>query len=404
VTFVLALGAAGVGALLAGALRISPVIGYIAAGLVIGPHTPGFVADIPTVEDLADVGVALLMFAVGVQLSFGDLRQVGKVTVIGGNIQVLLMIGIGYLIGLALGWGWLESLFLGAVLSNSSSTVISKVLADRGKESSQHARIALGWSTVQDIGTVVLVVLLATLASDSGDNLALEVAKAVGLAALFLALVVPAGIYLLPRFFDLVAKLGNQEIFVLSAVSIALGVAFLATLFGVSIALGAFVGGMLVGRSDLSHEVLQQVRPLRDIFAALFFVSVGMLVDPELLVDNLHIVALVGALIVIVKSAISSGLILAFGYRARTALAGGILLGQCAEFSFLMASPTRSSACCSRARSSASCSPPRRMPAPSPPASGSNGGCPRPAVPCPKRPPSTFPATSSSAGSAVLGA
>jgi CPA2 family monovalent cation:H+ antiporter-2 len=332
-----ALGAASVGALAAGLLRVSPVLGYIAAGLVIGPHTPGFVADIPTVEDLADIGVALLMFAIGVQLSFSQMRRVAKVAIIGGNLQVLTLIGVGFGFGTLLGWGWLEALFFGAVLSNSSSTVLSKVLADRGEEASLPGQIALGWSTVQDIGTVILVVVLTTLAEGGNNHFGIEVLEAVGLAALFLAIVAPVGLFVLPRFFEQVARLGSSEVFVLAATGVALGIAFLATAFGVSIALGAFVGGLLVGRSDLSHEILGQIRPLRDIFVGLFFVSVGMLLDPALVVDSIWLVVATTLILVVFKGGLSAGIVLAFGYRGRSAMAAGALLAQSAEFSFLMA-------------------------------------------------------------------
>lgn len=313
------------------------MLGYIAAGLAIGPHTPGFVADVPTVEELADIGVALLMFAIGVQLSFGALRRVAAVAIIGGNLQVAAVIAAGYGFGMLAGWGWLESLFFGAVLSNSSSTVLSKVLADRGEEGSLAGQIALGWSTVQDVGTVILVVLLTTLAEGDDGHMGVEILQAVGLAALFLAIVTPVGLLVLPRFFERVARLGSSEVFVLSATGLALGIAFVATLFGVSIALGAFVGGLLVGRSDLSHEILGQIRPLRDIFVGLFFVSVGMLIDPALVADSPGLVVATTLLIVLFKGALCAGITLLFGFRGRTAATAGALLAQSAEFSFLMA-------------------------------------------------------------------
>ncbi len=186
-TLVIALGAAGIGALGAAFLRQSLVLGYIVAGLVIGPHTPGFVADVPTVEELADLGVVFLMFAIGVQLSFSDLRRVGGVALLGGGAQVLLTIAIVYGIGRAVGFGWLEALFLGSVISNSSSTVLSKVLSERGDLDSVHGRISLAWSTVQDFSTVALAVVLTTLAKGTTDTLAVDLVKALGLAAVFLA-------------------------------------------------------------------------------------------------------------------------------------------------------------------------------------------------------------------------
>ncbi len=336
-TLVFALGAAGVGALTARLLRQSLVLGYVLAGLAIGAYTPGLVVNLASVEELADIGVIFLMFAIGVQLSFSDMMRVGPVALIGANIQVILMIGVGFLTGMALGWAPMESLFFGAVISNSSSTVLTKILGERGEEDSMHGRIALAWSTVQDFGTVVLVVVLSTMANGSESELPLELAKSVGLAILFLVIVVPLGMLVLPWAFERLAALGSSEVFVLSAAGVALGVAALSDLFGISIALGAFVGGILVGRSDLSHQVLGQISPLRDIFAGLFFVSVGMLIDPILVLQNLHLVLLAAVLILVVKGTLSGAITLGFGYRAKTAVLSGVILGQSAEFSFLLA-------------------------------------------------------------------
>jgi len=336
-TLVIALAAAGVGALLAVSLRQPVVVGYIIAGLAIGPYTPGIEASTLAVEDLADLGVILLLFAIGAQLSFSDVVKVGPAAAAGGLAQVAMMILVGWGVGVALGWGHIEALFFGAVLSNSSSTVLTKVLGERGEEDSLHGRLALAWSTVQDFTTVILVVALTTLAEGERDQLTLEVLQAVGLAALYLAIVVPLGMVLLPRFFDWLASLANSEVFMLGAAGVALGVAYLASLFGISVALGAFVGGMLVARSDISHEVLGQIVPLRNLFSGLFFVSVGMLIDPSLVADDLHLVALGVILIVVVKGAMVSGLSRAFRFRPSTALLSGVILGQSAEFSFLLA-------------------------------------------------------------------
>ncbi|WBL37530.1 cation:proton antiporter [Tepidiforma flava] len=338
VTLAAALAAAGIGALGASLLRQSVILGYLVAGMAIGPHTPGFVADIPTVEDLADIGVVLLMFAIGLQLSFRDVRRVGGIALLGGGAQVVITLGAVTGLGMLAGLGWLPALFLGAVVSNSSSTVLSKVLADRGEIESLHARVALAWSTVQDFSTIILVVILTVLAEDgSTASLAGDLLRAVGLAVLYLAIVIPAGFVLLPRFFDLVARLGSTEVFTLSAVVVALGISLLAQLFGVSIALGAFVGGILVNRSDLSHEVLGQLNPLRDIFAGLFFVSVGMLIDPRVLLDAPALLLLSVAAIVVLKGWLSVGITLAFRYPGRTAVLTGAVLAQSAEFSFLLA-------------------------------------------------------------------
>ncbi len=279
VTLVFALGTALIGVVLATRLRQSVVLGYILAGIAIGPFTPGFVGDLATVQALADLGIIFLMFAIGVQLSLRDLLRLGLIATLGGLLQVVLTIGLGYLAGVALGWRPLEALFFGAVISNSSSTVLSKTLGEQGEIESEHGQIGFAWSSVQDLGTIVLVVLLSALAG-GGDTLLADLGWAVGRAVLFLALVASLGSWALPWIFDRVAALRNREIFILVTAAVALGMAYASSFFGLSLALGAFVAGVVVGESDLSHQILGEIMPLRDLFAALFFVSVGMLVNP----------------------------------------------------------------------------------------------------------------------------
>ena len=337
VNLVFALGAAVLGAALATKLRQSAILGYILAGIAIGPFTPGFVGDIDAVQALADVGIIFLMFTIGAQLSFRDLLAVGKVAILGGTVQVLLMIGLGYLAGIALGWAPLEALFFGAVLSNSSSAVLTKVLGERGELDSEHGRISLAWSSVQDLGTIMLVVVLSALAV-AGDGFWPNLLWTAVKAGVFLALLAPLGAKVLPWLFERVADLQNREVFILTVAAIALGMAYVSSFFGLSLALGAFVAGVVVGESDLSHQIVGEITPLRDIFAGLFFVSVGMLVNPGFVVDNLGIVLLTLLLIVVAKGLISAGITALTGYSARTATLTAVTLGQSAEFSFLLAS------------------------------------------------------------------
>jgi CPA2 family monovalent cation:H+ antiporter-2 len=335
-TLAFALIAALLGAIVAVRLRQSAILGYIIGGIAIGPYTPGFVGNIVAVEQLANVGVILLMFTIGVQISLRDLLGVGRVAILGGSAQVLLTIGMGYGIGLLLGWGNLEALFFGAVVSNSSSTVLSKVLAERGETGAVHSQIALAWSTIQDLSTIVLVVILTALA-EGGNGVLGELTWATLRAVLFLVLLVPVGFRLLPWLFERVAALRSREIFVVTVAAFALGTAYLATYFGVSLALGAFVAGVVVSESDLSHQIIGEVTPLRDIFAGLFFISVGMLVDPHFVLDNLPLVLLAIAVIVLLKGALVTVLTLAFHFPVRTALLTGVALAQSAEFSFILA-------------------------------------------------------------------
>jgi CPA2 family monovalent cation:H+ antiporter-2 len=331
-----ALAAAFVGSYIAARLRQSVIIGYILAGLAIGPFTPGFVGDLASVQALADIGVIFLMFAIGVQLSLPELLRVGRIAVFGGASQVLVMIAVGYAVGLALGWHPIEALFLGAVISNSSSTVLSKILGERGQLGAPHGRVALAWSSVQDVSTVVLVVVLSALAAQS-ERLWMDLGAAIVKALFFLAIMVLLGARVLPRFFDRVAALRNQEVFVGMVAAVALGMAYLSSFFGLSVALGAFVAGVVVAESDLSHQILGEVRPLRDIFSGMFFVAVGMLVDPLFVLANPLLVGAVTLLIVIVKGVVTAAIMRIAGYAIGTSALTGVALAQSAEFSFLLA-------------------------------------------------------------------
>ncbi len=336
VNLAFALGTAFAGAMIAARLRQSVTLGYILAGIVIGPYTPGFVGDQVAVDELANVGVILLMFAIGMQLSFDDLKRVGGVALFGGGLQVLLMIGAGFLVGIALGWTWLEALFFGSVLSNSSSTVLSKVLAERGEPDSVPGRIGIAWSTVQDLSTIVLVVVLTALA-EGGDGLATDLVWATIKVGIFMILLIPIGSRVLPWLFDHVANLRNREVFVLTVGAVAIGTAYLSSLFGLSVAIGAFVAGVVISESELSHQILGDIEPLRDIFAGLFFVSVGILVDPGFVLRNLPLVAVTVVMIVVVKGLMVVMISLAFKYPMRIAILVGAGLAQSAEFSFLLA-------------------------------------------------------------------
>jgi CPA2 family monovalent cation:H+ antiporter-2 len=336
VNLVLALGAGLVGALFAARLGQSVILGYILAGIAIGPYTPGFVAAELTVTALADIGIILLMFAIGVELELSQLLRSGKVATFGAVVQMLAIIGIGCGVGLILGWKPLESLFFGAVVSISSSTVLVKIVGDTGEIDSPHGRLTLAWSTVQDLATVILIVVLSALATDS-ENLARDMVWEVAKAGIFLLLLIPVGLRVLPWIFDWIAELRSREVFVLSVGVAALGLAYGATFFGLSLALGAFVAGIVVGESDLSHQILGDIMPLRDIFAGLFFVSVGMLVNPGFVARHLPLLALTVLLIMVVKGSISALIALVMKTPARTAVLTGALLAVSAEFSFLLA-------------------------------------------------------------------
>ena len=311
------------------------IVGYIVAGLAIGPFTPGVVGDIQVVDALAELGVVFLLFAIGARTSIRELLQVGTVATVGAIVQVLLCIGIGLGVGTLLGWTPLEGSVLGAVVSNSSSTVAGKVLGERGETDTEHGRVAIAWSTVQDLSTIVLIVILSALATTGTIDGGLLVA--IGRAVVFLVVLLPIGLWIVPRLFEALAATRSREVFLLGVVGVALGTALAASQFGISLALGAFLAGLLVGESDLSHRVVGEALPFRDLFAGLFFVSVGMLVDPGFVAENLALALLVLGLIVIVKGALVAAITAFFGLGLRTTVLTGVALAQAGEFSFLLA-------------------------------------------------------------------
>jgi CPA2 family monovalent cation:H+ antiporter-2 len=335
VTLALALIAAAIGAAIAVRLGQSAILGYVAAGLVIGPYTVGPVANIQTVGSLADIGLIFLLFAVGLELSVRDLLKVGRVAIVGALLQILATTLIGYLVAVAIGFTPTEALFFGAFISQSSSTVIAKVFGDRGEIDSPQSRLGLAWSVVQDLSTVVFVVLLAALSQ--GGDLGSDVTFAAGRAAVFLAILIPIGLWVLPRAFERVALLRSREVFVLCVVSVALGTAYVSELFGLSLALGAFLAGLLIGESDISHHIAGELGPLRDVFAGVFFVSIGMLINPAFMVASPLLVLLALVLIIPVKGSICGTFAWLLGTPARTANLAGVALAQSGEFSFLLA-------------------------------------------------------------------
>jgi CPA2 family monovalent cation:H+ antiporter-2 len=277
------------------------------------------------------------MFAIGVQLSLRELLATGRVAVVGGIVQVALVVGLGVAVGAALRWPLAEALAFGAVLSNSSSTVMSRLLADRGALESPAARIGLAWSSVQDVSSIVLVAAFLVVAPSSQGAGSL-----LGKAAVFFLVVAPAAFWVVPRLLRRVSATGNRELFALSVVGLALVMALGASSLGVSLALGAFLAGVVVGESDLAHRVLGDVTPMRDVFSGVFFVSIGMLLDPRVLAAEPLPVLLTLLLLVGLKGAVTVAVGRGLGLSTRVAVLVGGSLAQSAEFSFLMAGVARS--------------------------------------------------------------
>ncbi|HYH91811.1 MAG TPA: cation:proton antiporter [Candidatus Saccharimonadales bacterium] len=348
-TIALGLTAAFVGGLVAQRLRIPAIVGYIVAGVLIGPFTPGLTADAGIATELAEIGVILLMFGVGIHFSIRDLLAVRGIAIPGalGQITVATLLGVG--LGVALGWGIGGGLVLGLAVSVASTVVLTRALMDRGELDTPQGRIAVGWLIVQDLVTVVVLVLLPTIApalggaaqgaeaDATGFGPVGELALALGKAVLFAVLMIVAGARLVPWLLTLVARTASRELFTLAVLAIALGIAYLSSeVFGVSFALGAFLAGAVVGESDMSHQAAADALPLRDAFAVLFFVSVGMLLDPSYLLENPMQILAVVALITIAQPLVSFTIVALFGYPLRTALTVGAGLGQIGEFSFIL--------------------------------------------------------------------
>jgi CPA2 family monovalent cation:H+ antiporter-2 len=336
VDLVLALGAAFLGGMVAQRLGQPVLLGYIIAGILIGPNTPGLVADRERVMVLANLGVAFLMFALGVEFSFGELRRVRRVALIGGGIQIPLTILLGAGAGYLAGWPTRAMLILGGAFAISSSIVALKLLLGRGEIESPQGRVAIGLGIVQDLSLVPMLALLPVLAGDE-PNLAAALLRSIGTAAVALAAVVVLGTRLVPHLLYPVARTGSRELFLLTIVVIALGTALASHEAGLSFALGAFLAGLVVSESEFSSQVLAEIIPLRDLFSTLFFVSVGMLLDPVFLLSHLGLVIGLVAALVVGKLLIVGGALLAAGVDHRTATLAASLMAQMGEFSFVLA-------------------------------------------------------------------
>ncbi|AJK49010.1 cation:proton antiporter [Burkholderia plantarii] len=341
---------------LASLLKMPPLVGYLLAGIVIGPGTPGFVGDLALAQQLAEIGVMLLMFGVGLHFSLGDLLAVRKIALPGAVVQIAVATVLGGALALAWGWNLGAALVFGLALSVASTVVLLRALEGRGLVESVNGRIAVGWLVVEDLVMVLVLVLLPPLAGLLGgapDGLAgaggtHAAAPGGGLwgtlgltflkVAAFIALMLVVGKRVFPRILWLVARTGSRELFTLCMIAAAVGVAFgAAKLFDVSFALGAFFAGMMMRESEFSRRAADETLPLRDAFSVLFFISVGMLFDPAILVEQpLHVLE-VALVVVIGKTLAAVALVLAFRYPLNTALTVGAGLAQIGEFSFILA-------------------------------------------------------------------
>ncbi len=328
--------AAVVGGSLAWALRQPLILGYVFGGLLISPFTPGPSVSDPRSFDLfAEIGVVLLMFSIGLEFSVRDLMRVKWIALLGGPLAVLLFIAMGTGTGVLLGWGVLPSLAVGVVISVSSTMVLARLLLDRGELHSHHGRIMMGLSLVEDLAAVALMVLLPSLGElEPGRFLA--IALALGKAALILVPFLYLVSRVIPPLLNQMARMRSAELFLLVALAIGLGTAALTQAVGLSLALGAFLAGLIISESDYAHETLARLLPLRDTFGALFFVTVGGLIDPRTVLDNLPMLIVLVLLIVVGKAVIRTGVVWLFGEPLSIAALVGVGLAQIGEFSFVL--------------------------------------------------------------------
>ena len=326
-------------------IGLSPIVGYLAAGFFIGPNMPGFVADSDLATNLAEVGIILLMFGVGLHFHMDDLLKVKGVAIPGAILQSISATICGIAAAMALGYSFAEGLFLGLGLSVASTVVLLRVLTDSGKLETIHGTVAVGWLVVEDIFTVLMLVLLPAIGPSliSGAGISIpSVLWAILLAVLKLAmlwgLVIVIGGRLMPWLLKKVVQTRSQELFTLSVLAVAFLTAVAAAyIFNASFALGAFLGGMVVGKSNVSHQAGAELIPLRDAFAVLFFLSVGMLFDPAFLIERPLVVFVSLLIVVLVKPAVTLVVVSLLGYPATTAFTVAAALSQVGEFSFILA-------------------------------------------------------------------
>lgn len=328
--------------LIATKLRIPPIVGYLIAGILIGPYTPGFVGDIELANELSEIGIVLLMFGVGLHFSMKDLMNVRKIALPGAIVQMGAAMALGMAVAHYL-WGWTiaSGLMFGLALSVASTVVLLRALEEHNLLQSNNGRIAIGWLIVEDLAMVLALVLVPLLGqTENGEvqgNIWTAMLEALGKVAVFILIMQVAGKRVLPKLLEAVASTRSRELFTLAVFAAAMGVAFgAAKVFDVSLALGAFFAGMMIRESDLNHEVADRALPFQDAFAVLFFVAVGMLFDPHILLEQPLQVFLTVSIIMVGKSIAAFLIVMLFKYPLKTGLLVSAALAQIGEFSFIL--------------------------------------------------------------------
>jgi monovalent cation:H+ antiporter-2, CPA2 family len=340
VDLVLVLAVAAGGGLLAALLRQPVLLGYLIGGMVVGPAGLGLIKEVIQVETLAQFGVAFLLFALGVEFSFSELKKVKAIALGGGGLQIVLTIAVTVLVcGITGAWGALpaKGVFLGSILSLSSTAVVLKCLMERNETETPHGQVMLGILVVQDLALGLMLAVLPAL-NQPAETIGIAVLTALVRIGLFAAGAVAAGTWLIPPLLRLLARTESKELFLLGVVALCLGIALLTEYLGLSIEMGAFVAGLMISEVEYADQTLTYVEPLRDIFASLFFASIGMLIDPIFLWNNLELILGLVAIVFVGKFLIITPLVKLFRYPLKTALIVGLGLAQIGEFSFVLAS------------------------------------------------------------------
>lgn len=334
---IIIIAAATCGGVVASRLRLPVILGYLVAGLVVENYIPGLEVDIERVQEIAELGVALLLFTLGIKFSLKRLADVRRVALAGGGAQILLTIGLGVLVGTVLGLDMRAAVLLGYAMALSSTMVVLRLLEDGNELEAPYGKASLGILLIQDLAVVPMVILITATTGEVDVTLVGDIALAAGKALLLLAAAYLLGIRVVPWLFFRLAATGSRELFLLAALSLAFGLAAGSFALGLSIALGAFLAGLVVSESEFSYQMLAEVLPLREAFATIFFVAMGMLIDPDVLVKDPGRVAVIAGALVVGKFAATALPVAFLGYRARTAVLVGLALAQMGEFSFVLA-------------------------------------------------------------------
>ncbi|MGH7393640.1 MAG: cation:proton antiporter, partial [Candidatus Rokuibacteriota bacterium] len=328
--------AAVLGAVLARLARQPLILGYVVAGVALSPLTPGpAVTDIHTFELFAEIGVVLLMFSIGIEFSLRDLLRVKWIAIVGGPLGILLSVALGLGVGALLGWTVIQGVVVGMVVSVASTMVLARLLVDRGELNTRHGRIMIGITLVEDLAVVVLIVLVPRLGALDTDRL-ISIGAALGLGIAILVPFFYLAAKVVPPVLTYVTRMHSQEVFLLVALAIALGTAAVTQEVGLSLALGAFLAGLLISESDYAHETLARLLPIRDVFVALFFVTIGALINPWAVLDNPRLLGVIVAMVIVGKLVIWTGVVALFGQPLWTAVLVGVGLTQIGEFSFIL--------------------------------------------------------------------